>query len=403
MEELRNSVRSRLLVGRLAFLASGCLTIVLPGSLYAANGTWSNTASGNWPDTANWVGGTFAGGSGSTAFFNQVDVPAANITVSLGGSRTIGNLVFGDTDTSSAGNWLVQNNTLTLAGASPTITVNALGAGRNARINSILAGTSGLTKNGSGLLILGGVNTIEGPIVVTSGALQLNAAALSDPDADVSISGGSLVVATTAPNALGGTITFGGGVLQYNSAPGTDYSPLFSSAASQNYRLSAITGVSATLATALSSSGGALSKEGAGTITLAGQNSYTGNTTVSLGTLVLADDAELRFNIGASGVNNTVQGTGVLTLDGDFNFDLSGAASIGTWNIVNVGTLSETFGSTFSVVGFTDAGGDLWTKAVGGSTYTFNEADGTLTAVPEPGTLAALLMLGGVGVARRRR
>lgn len=404
MEEVRKNVCFSGLANGFKPLASACLTLaVLPCSVFAANGTWSSTASGNWPDTPNWVGGTFAGGSGSTAFFNQVDVPATNITVSLGGNRTIGNLNFGDTDTSSAGNWFVQNNILTLAGASPTVTVNSLGSGKFARINSTLAGTDGLTKNGSGLLILGAANTIEGPITVSSGILQLNVAALSDPDADVSINGGSLVVATTAANALGGTITFGGGLLQYNNNPGTDYSPLFSTAASQNYRLSATGSISATLASPLTSSGGTLSKEGTGTITLGGLNTYTGNTTVSAGTLVLADDAQLRFNIGASGVNNKITGTGTLTLDGDFNFDLTGAATLGTWNIVDVGALAETFNSTFSVVGFTDAGGNLWTKTSGGATYTFNEADGTLTAVPEPATLGAAVLLAGVTSLRRRR
>ena len=46
-----------------------------------------------------------------------------------------------------------------------------------------------------------------------------------------------------------------------------------------------------------------------GTLTLGGINTYTGNTTVNAGTLVLADNAQLRFAIGAtSGTNNHARG-----------------------------------------------------------------------------------------------
>lgn len=44
--------------------------------------------------------------------------------------------------------------------------------------------------------------------------------------------------------------------------------------------------------------------------------------TVSAGTLALADNAQLRFVIGAtSGTNNRITGAGTVTLDGDFNID----------------------------------------------------------------------------------
>ncbi|MEI8293945.1 MAG: autotransporter-associated beta strand repeat-containing protein, partial [bacterium] len=138
--------------------------------------------------------------------------------------------------------------------------------------------------------------------------------------------------------------------------------------------------------------------------TLSGNNTYTGDTTVSNGTLILADNAQLRFKIGATGVNNQISGNGTLTLDGDFNFDLSGAGTVGSWTIVTVNTLTETFSSTFSVVGFTDAGSDTWTKVNGTSTYTFSEATGVLTAaVPEPTTWALLTFSLLVTVTLRRR
>jgi hypothetical protein len=114
----------------------------------------------------------------------------------------------------------------------------------------------------------------------------------------------------------------------------------------------------------------------------------------------LDEGANLVFAIGASGVNNSVYGAGVATFNGIFNFNLSGASSnIGdSWTIVNVGTLNETFGSTFSVAGFM-ASGSVWSNG----TYFFDTTTGILM-VPEPAT--GLLLLGGlliVGLRHFRR
>jgi autotransporter-associated beta strand protein len=120
---------------------------------------------------------------------------------------------------------------------------------------------------------------------------------------------------------------------------------------------------------------------------LSGVNTYQGDTAVSAGTLSLADNAGLTFYIGSNGINNAVTGTGTLNLDGDFYFNLSSAGT-GSWNIVDVGGLSETFGLTFMVNGWTDNGNDTWSTLFGGNTYTFSEVSGVLATVPEPSTYA---------------
>jgi MYXO-CTERM domain-containing protein len=155
------------------------------------------------------------------------------------------------------------------------------------------------------------------------------------------------------------------------------------------------------------STGGGLTVFGTGQIVLNKVNTYTGNTTVSNGALTLADDAGLKFVFGATGVNNKITGTGAVTLDGDFTFDLTNASTTlgSSWIVVDNATLSETFSSTFSVLGFIDAGNDLWTKSITAETqYLFSEATGTLsvTPVPEPAAMGVVAVASALLLRRRR-
>jgi len=123
-----------------------------------------------------WTGGLIANGSGFTADFSTLDA-TADIAVSLNGTnRTIGSMTFGDSNTSTAAGWSVTGNTLTLAGTSPAITIGALGTGKIVTINSTLAGTSGLTKEGAGQLTVSNANNsgLSGNITVNGGLLIFN-------------------------------------------------------------------------------------------------------------------------------------------------------------------------------------------------------------------------------------
>ncbi len=144
-----------------------------------------------------------------------------------------------------------------------------------------------------------------------------------------------------------------------------------------------------------------------------GANTFTGNLAVeNTGRFELTATGGLTFDIGANGVNNSVTGLNAAgsfaDFNGTFNFDLTDAGTtVGdTWTIVDVANLTETFGGGFTVNGFTDAGGDLWTRSANGVTYQFSESSGTLsvTPVPEPNS-AALALIGGAGLwlARRRQ
>jgi autotransporter-associated beta strand protein len=127
-----------------------------------------------------------------------------------------------------------------------------------------------------------------------------------------------------------------------------------------------------------SAAGAGFAKTGAGTLTLNGINTYTGNTTVSAGTLNLADNAGLSFVV-TNASSNRITGVGTATLSGDFTIDTSAVnLASGSWSLVDVATLTETFSATFTVVGFTEVN-NVWTKVVGSNTWVFTEATGVLT------------------------
>jgi hypothetical protein len=137
-------------------------------------------------------------------------------------------------------------------------------------------------------------------------------------------------------------------------------------------------------------------------------NTYNGNiammgSAANRSRLTFIDNSLMNFTIGASGVNNAITGNGTLNLNGDFAINLSGAGdTIGnSWTLVNNASLTETYGATFTVSGWTDAGGNLWQTFANGVLYEFSEGTGMLTVIPEPSS-AGLLVLAGVVLGLRR-
>lgn len=184
------------------YTAGEAYTLVIPTF---GSGTWILPETGGlWSYALNWQGAVIADGATSSANFATLN-PTANILVRLDSPRTLASATFGDTDATSPASWLVNNNgdsanTLTLAGASPTITVNALGTGATTTIGAGLAGTTGLTKTGAGTLVLSGQSSLTGPLNVSGGFLQLA------PGAALNLGNGTVNAAlNTRLNISGGT------------------------------------------------------------------------------------------------------------------------------------------------------------------------------------------------------
>ena len=117
--------------------------------------------------------------------------------------------------------------------------------------------------------------------------------------------------------------------------------------------------------------------------TISGTNTHTGNITVN-GRITAAPGSSLRFVIGANGVNNTISGAGTATFNGSFDIDLSGASSTAgdSWTLVNAATLTEDFGTTFTIPGFVESN-NVWFSPTGN--YAFSEATGVLSVVAADG------------------
>ena len=293
------------------FTAGQSYTLVLPTT---GNGVWIQPATGGrWSDPRNWLNAVVADGTTNSADFSTLDLTADN-TVHLDAAHTINSVIFGDTNATTAANWIVDNNgfagnTLTLAGTTPTITVNALGTGAATTISASLAGTAGFAKAGAGTLVLSSANALTGPLNLNVGVLQLpvggalslgNNAVNLQLNTQLNVAGGSfstagLVTVVTSSFVVnsgtatlgsfrtnsdfsgtlrvnGGTLNVGSVTINRNSGAAADFTSGFIVAGTGS-------ATTTTIALGASNSTGAMSIEGngsvlaTGTVTIANQTS----------------------------------------------------------------------------------------------------------------------------------
>ena len=308
------------------------------------DGVWTRSTSGLWSDHANWADGIIGSGINTTADFSTVEL-TENVTVQLDSSRTVGNVIFGDTDIASAGSWTVSDggatNTLTFATSAGTPTLSVLPMGLNAetRFETAIGGTQGLTKLGTGTAVLARSNPLSGTLTVSAGTLRL--------DADAELNVGNISVASG-----GARLHLNGGILNsvvLNSAtPPANVATLTVNAGGGSALI--IDGGTANFGTlSTSNSAGGLIRINGGTVTA---------TTVNL---PRSNDNSLAFGAGfvVAGGNVTVNGTagigtnnsyGVLSVEGGELLvkgnirigDLGGSSARGGVMRVTAGRLTNT-------------------------------------------------------------
>ena len=124
-----------------------------------------------------------------------------------------------------------------------------------------------------------------------------------------------------------------------------------------------------------------VTKNGSGTWTLSGNNTYTGNTTISGGTLIV--NGGLKFAV-TNSTANRVTGTGAVTLNCPITIDTSAVTTAsGSWPLIDTSTLNETFGGSFSLVGFSGPVSNIYTKTSGVQVWTFNRSTGVLSVTSD--------------------
>jgi fibronectin-binding autotransporter adhesin len=217
----------------LVFICAAAIATSLSGRTMAASFTWNQGTANtySWDTGGNWAGGTPADTAGNTADFNSVDL-TGDVTVNLTTTgRTLGSLIFGDTNTATAGGWTIAGpNTLTLDNTggtgAPAIQVNSLGSGKVVSITAPLAGTAGFIKNGLGGLSLSNANGLNGGVTINQGALTLDFTPGTLTN-DVINSGNTLNIkggasaATNSQTLTGLTLGLGSNTLNIDSGTGT--------------------------------------------------------------------------------------------------------------------------------------------------------------------------------------
>jgi outer membrane autotransporter protein len=317
--------------------ATGGATITVGTQLYIGGlgGTGGNCGcSGN-------------GGAGGAGVFNLGDGSTLNLT---GAAFTIN------------GNGMLNIGNATANGATAGTVTGLVGSIINAgTINfnqsdasytfaTAIAGTGTVVQNGSGTTFLTGANTYSGATIVNAGLINFSY-------------GGNLGT---------GRITLNGGGLQWATANTADISGRLNALGASGGTFDT-NGNDVTLASGIRGVGG-LTKTGAGILTLTSANTYTGETTISNGTLRLAGAGTLA---GATGVSLTGAGA-AFDLSAGSNLSvahLSGVAGSLVTLGANTLTLTDNTSQTFSG-SLTGTGGGLVKQGTGmltlsgASTYT---------------------------------
>jgi fibronectin-binding autotransporter adhesin len=383
-------------------------------------GTWDAAGTNWWNGAANtnWTDGT-----PDTAIFGAAAGAAG--TIAVNGTRTIGGIVF---HPPGSGAYVLTGGILTLSG-DPIITANA-----DATIGCALAGAGvGFTKNGSGILTIGGAaGTFTGDATISQGVVRVSAghndtnttSALGAVDVtrNINVTSGATLQFTANDifgnaaaqpsltlNVAGGTVTNTGsffvtlGPVVLNGATLSGQGGV--SAGYQMYSLRDGVTVTGSSPSIISSGGGA------------NAGIHLGSTANAITTFDVADvtgDSNVDLAVSASLINrNAGQGGGAggLAKTGAGTLELSGAntyagnTAVSAGRIRVTGSLTGGAAGTRFLVGGGGSSGSMVLDA-GANTSTFyadgyanscdvGEGGGTGTLTLESGTLTVATRNGG--------
>jgi autotransporter-associated beta strand protein len=238
---------------------------------------WSGTSgssTSNWSAPANWGGSMPA--SGNVLEFGPLTTGSVNNLNNLPAGTQLNGLNF----MMGAPSYLLTGNSLTMAGEVINLSYSSEGIGlgmglvagggsidtgaAGINVSGVIGGSGGITKLGSGVLLLSASNTYTG------GTNLIN---------------GTVSVANSGALGITGSLTFSGGTLQYNGIS-KDFSGRISPIAAGQSAYIDTNGRTVSFASSISGSG-SLTKLGAGTLTLTTSDSFTGGLDVAGGRLVL--------------------------------------------------------------------------------------------------------------------
>ena len=303
-------------------------------------------------------------------------ISGASVTTGAGTLTLGGDVTLGVNGSGAVGATLSGNLAL---GATRLFTVNDGTAANDLTISAIISGAgAGLTKEGTGTLRLTGANTYTGATTINSGALSVN-----------SLANGGIASSIGASTNAAANLVMGNASLIYTGGTAST-NRNFTLLAAEPATVIDVADAAAnlTITGASTVNGGALNKRGSGTLTLAGNNGWTGPTTVSAGTL-------------AAGINNALA-AGNLTIAGG-TYDLGTFSdTVGTVTLINgtiTGSTGVLTGTSYAVqngsINAILAGGAGLTKTTAG-TVTLSRANTyTGPTTINAGVLSANLLANG--------
>ncbi|MCS6242596.1 MAG: autotransporter-associated beta strand repeat-containing protein [Opitutus sp.] len=345
--------------------------------------------------------------SGNNTFTGQLTVAEGAISVSTvnnsGADGVLGNstssVILGSTGKSGALSF--NTNVVT---ATKKFTMAAGGTGIFDVTSGQLAvglidGSGALSKTGAGNLVLGNANTFSGGATLGgSGFVAVNVDSAGPAGAPtsgalgtgtVNLAGAQIRAGTTASRTIGNNVTISADTPFATIA--SEKSLTFTGTillSGGNHTLNVLTGSTVgteklTFSGAIGDGGNALgiTKTGAGNLVLSGNNTYTGATTVSAGSLAIGSAGSLAsgnaLTVGASGLAtfaNAGQTLGAVSNANTTTNALNFSASTGTVTLASLsGAGNTTFGSNGIVTGDISAGtvtsvGNLTANISGGTT-----------------------------------